>query len=240
MEIIRQNIVGRLVAEDYRIAAVFQNYGIDFCINGDRSIEEVCLENNIDESLLIQEIDLRIAINDNQVLDYNRWPLDLLSEYIEIIHHKYVDNPIPIIKGYLKKIIAAHGKRHPELYDILDLFEETATELTLHMKREELMLFPQVRKMFINHKEGKESVARLFGSFKNPISTMMKDHTDEGARFKQIRTLSNDYEVPSDGCNSYKVTYKLLEEFEKDLHLHIHLENNILYPKAIDLENLKN
>ena len=240
MKITKENNIGQLVADDYRMASVFQKYNIDFCCNGNRTIEEACAENNLNADNLVLDLDTILLNESNKNLDYDTWPIDFLAQYIEQKHHKYVETQIPILKGYLKKIIAAHGNRHKELYDILDLFEGTASELTLHMKKEELMLFPQVRKMYKSHNDGEEIVLPPFGSFENPIGAMMKEHTDEGERFRQIRALSNDYTPPADGCNTYKVTFKLLEEFEKDLHLHIHLENNILFPKAIDLEKRKN
>jgi regulator of cell morphogenesis and NO signaling len=240
MDITNKKNIGQLVAEDYRLAEVFQNHGIDFCCNGNRTIQEACIENNTEEQIIIDEINAIIAQTGNEILDYDSWPIDLLTKYIEHKHHGYVEKQVPILKGYLKKIIAAHGNRHQELHDILELFEATASELTLHMKREELMLFPQVRKMYASNNDGLPIVEPPFGSFKNPIGAMMKDHTDEGERFRKIRTLSNNYTPPADGCNTYKVTFKLLEEFEKDLHLHIHLENNILFPKAIVLENQLN
>lgn len=240
MKITKENNIGQLVADDYRMASVFQKYNIDFCCNGNRTIEEACTENNLNADNLVLDLDTILLNESNKNLDYDTWPIDFLAQYIEQKHHKYVETQIPILKGYLKKIIAAHGNRHKELYDILDLFEGTASELTLHMKKEELMLFPQVRKMYKSHNDGAEIVLPPFGSFENPIGAMMKEHTDEGERFRQIRALSNDYTPPADGCNTYKVTFKLLEEFEKDLHLHIHLENNILFPKAIDLEKRKN
>jgi regulator of cell morphogenesis and NO signaling len=240
MTITKENNIGQLVADDYRMASVFQKHNIDFCCNGNRTIEQACTENSLNSDKLVSDLEKILSEESNQNLKYDTWPIHFLSQYIEQKHHKYVDTQIPIIKGYLKKIIAAHGNRHPELHDILELFEGTAAELTVHMKREELVLFPQVRKMYDTHLKGKELVEPPFGSFDNPISAMMKEHTDEGERFRQIRALSKDYTPPADGCNTYKVTFKLLEEFEKDLHLHIHLENNILFPKAIDLEKLKN
>jgi regulator of cell morphogenesis and NO signaling len=236
MEIIGNTNIGKLVADDYRAAAVFQKFNIDFCCNGNRPIEEACnLENLNTEEVLIA---LKTAVNpqENEFLKYDEWPLDLLSTYVEKKHHRYVEEQIPVLKGYLKKLIAAHGNRHNELHEILELFEATAAELTLHMKKEELMIFPQVRNMATSIKEGKGKTTLPYGSFENPISVMMKDHTDEGERFRKIRKLSNDYTAPADGCNTYKVTYKLLEEFESDLHMHIHLENNILFPKAIEME----
>ena len=233
-------IIGDLVANDYRTAAIFGKYGIDFCCNGNRAIADACTEGNIDENLIL--IELQEVINQTEVNpdSFNDWPIELLADYIVQKHHRYVDKQIPVLKGYLEKLCKVHGDKHPELFDIKSLFDASAGELTMHMKKEELMLFPQVQKMVKIQNEGVEKFTPTFGTFKNPISAMMDDHVDEGERFRKISELTNEYNVPTDGCSTYSVTYSLLQEFEKDLHLHIHLENNILFPKALEMEIHKN
>ena len=134
---------------------------------------------------------------------------------------------------FLHKVVKVHGDKHPELIEIEKLFNECAIELTTHMQKEEMILFPFVRKMVT----GAESIATpIFGTVQNPIKMMMHEHENEGDRFRKIAALTNNYTAPADACNTYTVTYLLLQEFEEDLHLHIHLENNILFPKAIALE----
>ena len=228
--------IGELVASDYRTAEIFNKYQIDFCFNGNRSIYEACLENKINTEEVIMDINKIISSDNNQTASYNEFPVDLLIQYIEKKHHQYIERQIPILKGYLKKVISAHGNRHSELHDILELFDDSAAALTSQMKTKEIILFPQVRKMCIAKKQGIKNPMPPSGSFQNAINVMMKEHNAEGERFKKIRTKSNNYTAPNDGCGSYSTTYKLLEEFEKDFHLHIHLENNILFPKAVELE----
>ncbi|MCK6650050.1 MAG: hemerythrin domain-containing protein, partial [Bacteroidia bacterium] len=128
------------------------------------------------------------------------------------------------------------GSGHSELFKIKELFLESASDLAAHMKKEELILFPFIRKLVATEKDPSLFSQPKFGSIKNPIEMMKHDHDTEGERFRQIAELSNNYKAPSDGCNTYKVTFSLLKEFEDDLHLHIHLENNILFPKSIELE----
>jgi regulator of cell morphogenesis and NO signaling len=172
----------------------------------------------------------------NVAADYQNWPLDLLADYIEKKHHRYVEAKTLEIKPYLEKICRVHGERHPELLEINEHFNATAGELAKHMKKEELILFPYVRKMVKAEHDKAKLDTPGFGTVKNPIQMMMDEHTTEGDRFRKIEELSNNYTPPEDVCNTYRVTIALLKEFEQDLHLHIHLENNILFPRAIELE----
>ncbi len=231
METIEQRTIGEIVAENYRAATVFKKYKIDFCCNGGRSIEEACRTKDISIWELTKELDEAMKAGNNSAIDYHSWPLDLLADYIEKKHHRYVESRIPEIKPFLEKLCRVHGDRHPELLEIYRHFSDSADELTKHMKKEELVLFPLIRKMVAGtpHDSG-------VGTVKNPIAMMMHEHDMEGERFRKIAELSNDYTPPADGCNTYRVTFALLQEFENDLHLHIHLENNILFPKAIALE----
>jgi len=231
-----EKTIGQMVAEDYRAAAIFKKYNIDFCCNGNRVLSEACEGKSIDSHSLINELNNLQADNSNDA-DFNTWPLDLLTDYIEKKHHRFVEKAIGEIKPFLQKIVAVHGNSHPELLKVRELFFEAANELTAHMKKEELILFPFVRKMTKFISEDKSAEMPLFGSVQNPIRTMMHEHDIEGERFRTISTLTGNYTVPEDGCATYRVTFQLLEAFENDLHKHIHLENNILFPKAIMLEN---
>jgi regulator of cell morphogenesis and NO signaling len=140
------------------------------------------------------------------------------------------------IVPYLNKICEVHGERHPELFEINALFNASVGVLSQHMKKEELVLFPYIQKMVQAKHEGTKIVVPGFGSIENLIRIMEEEHTIEGERFRKIEELSNHYTTPADACNTYRVTIALLKEFEDDLHLHIHLENNILFPKSIKLE----
>lgn len=236
MEISENKIIGELVAEDYRTASVFKSYGIDFCCNGNRSIGQVCEANKIEQSDIISKLEGALQNSDNSTTDYKSWPLDLLADYIEKKHHRYAETKIPEIKSYLNKIVNVHGRQHPELVEIETLFLQSAGELSMHMKKEELILFPYIRKMVQAEQHNDKPVKPHFGTIENPVAMMKHDHDTEGDRFRKIAALSNQYTLPMGACNTYRVAFALLKEFEDDLHLHIHLENNILFPKAIDLE----
>lgn len=232
MNITKQTIVGELVAQDYRTAAVFKNQGIDFCCNGNLSIQAACEKRHLDSSAVIRElIQITTAQADSNV-DYQSWPIDLLADYIEKKHHRYVAKRIGEITPFLSKVAKVHGGHHPELLEVECLFAGSASELSEHMQKEELILFPYIRRMQAGDKGNTP-----FGKVQNPISIMMNEHDNEGERFRRIAALTNDYTPPADACSTYRVTLSMLKEFEEDLHLHIHLENNILFPKAIELES---
>ncbi|MDO5654603.1 MAG: iron-sulfur cluster repair di-iron protein [Flavobacteriaceae bacterium] len=227
MNVQSTDIIGQLVAENYQYASIFKKYDIDFCCQGNRTIGEACDKKELDTEKVVSSLN---AVNKEQTLgepDFDSWDLDLLADYIQKKHHRYVENKIPEIQPYLDKICRVHGGRHPELHQINQLFQETAGELTMHMKKEELMLFPQIRKMVSQKGEG------VKGNMKAMVDEMMHEHLNEGERFHEIMELSNNYTPPADACNTYAVTFALLKEFEEDLHRHIHLENNILFPKSI-------
>lgn len=236
MEISTQSIIGDLVAQDYRLASIFSQHGIDFCCNGNRSIEEACKNLQLDTDLIIQQLQTTTQLSTNPSEDYNSWSLDDLADHIIETHHHYVTRKIQEILPYLQKIVDVHGPQHPELIEVQQLFLQSAADLSQHMKKEELILFPFIRKMTHTQRQNLSLTAPMFGTVENPIAMMHEEHDHEGERFRQMAKLTDDYTPPADACNTYRTTFALLQEFEKDLHLHIHLENNILFPKAIELE----
>ena len=229
--------IGEIVKTNYKTSDVFKKYGIDFCCGGNQSIAKVCEASNIDEKHLMDEVNKILNTTKEEGLPYDEWPIDLLASYVQKVHHKYVEQNIPVITGYLDKIVQVHGKHHPELLEIRELFKGCAGELTMHMKKEEFMIFPYVQKLTkLQENPSSPWQQPTFGSIENPINQMEDEHTNEGERFRKIIALSNNYTPPEGACNTYIVTFQKLREFENDLHLHIHLENNILFPKAIALE----
>lgn len=231
-----EKTIGQLVAHDFRTAAVFKKHKIDFCCKGNRSLVDVAREKGMSVDELEKELEEVQQKVSQTNIDANSWPLDLLTDYIEKKHHRYVESTIPELKQYLEKLCKVHGAKHPELLAIRDHFNASSDELTMHMKKEELILFPWIRKIVQAQLSGTSPGRPPFGSVRNPIAAMMQEHDNEGERFRQIAALSKNYTPPADACNTYKVTFSILEEFEEDLHRHIHLENNILFPKAEKLE----
>jgi regulator of cell morphogenesis and NO signaling len=236
MEITSKSTIGEIVANDFRTAAVFSKYSIDFCCKGHRTIAEVCKKRDITENILMQQLQIAKESPANQSFDYKSWPVDLLTDYIEKTHHRYVEEKTPVLLQFLNKVCRVHGEIHPELHEINTIFNASASDLAAHMKKEETELFPFIREMKKAKDKGLSFQTPVFGSIENQVLLMKEDHLGEGQRFKKIAALTNDYTPPAGACNTYKVTFSMLQEFESNLYKHIHMENNILFPKAIKLE----
>ena len=236
MEITPERTVGSIVAEDYRAAAVMDQYRIEYCCHGGRSLQESCDRLKIDPQRLMDEIHAALAADPAHADDAGTWPLDQLADHVETVHHRYVEERGPILKNNLAKLCEEHGEAHPELYTIQDEFDTCLGAMAMHMKKEELLLFPFVRKLARSARTGEPIKAARFGSVENPVKAMMEDHNDEGARFRRMRAVSDNFTVPADGSPLYASTFNMLKEFEHDLHRHVHLENNIMFPRAIEME----
>jgi len=221
--------IGEIVTKDFRAAGIFKKAGIDFCCGGDQSLEQACKEKQLDISTLEKElIELENLVPDPEH-NFKEWNLDFLCDYIVNTHHKTVLRLLPQLTGYTQKIADVHSSNHPELLKIAGLFAQINTELLQHLKNEEEVLFPAIKEVLKSgSSESKETIV-------SEIARMAKEHEFAGGAMDEINVLSKNYQVPADGCNTYQVTYKLLEQFEDDLHIHVHLENNILYPKALNL-----
>ena len=236
MKLTPERTIGSIVAEDQRAATTLSRHGIDFCCKGGRTVEDVCRAKGLDRNLLEQEIRTDLARDTRANENFRTWPLQRLVEHIEQVHHRYVETRVTIIQQYLTKLGKVHGERHPELFQIADEFDACAHAMAAHMKKEELMLFPYIVKMEKAHNAGTPIEAPHFGTVNNPVRMMMHDHDAEGERFRRIEELSYGYALPPDGCATYSAALLALKEFETDLHQHIHLENNILFPRAVELE----
>ncbi len=236
MEITRDSIIAEIVANDYRYAGLFSKKGLDYCCNGNRSLYQACIDKGLSVEAVLKELQGLSFKEGDTVEDYLEWSEDKLVEYIVETHHAYVEKQIAAIVPNLQKICDVHGGTHPELYEVNRLFNEAAAELEVHMKKEESILFPYVRKLVVSKKSGEKMTQGAFGSVQNPIRMMESEHDAEGERFRKISKLTRNYTPPAEACNTYRATLALLRDFERDLHKHIHLENNILFPRALALE----
>jgi len=175
-----QKEIGQFVADDFRTAAVFSKYKIDFCCNGNRTLEDACDKKGIDANAVMEEINQVLNFKTGESIDYKSWPLNLLAEYIEKKHHRYVEEKIPVLRQFLDKLCSVHGERHPELFKINELFIASAGELVSHMKKEELILFPFVKRMVKAKLKNGAIQSPQLGTVENPIDMMMKEHDNEG------------------------------------------------------------
>lgn len=235
MQINSMTSVGEIVEENFRTAAVFDRNKIDFCCGGGISLREACTRAGVELDEILEELEPMLITNDPDSRYISSLEPDELCDYIEKRHHTYVNENLPFLSEKLEKLCSVHGEGHPELFKVKELFELSAGNLAMHMKKEELILFPYIRKMVATHRSDKVS-SDEFGDVAGTLDLMEKEHEAEGGRFVEIAKLTSGYNCPPDGCNTYRVTYRTLKEFEEDLHRHIHLENNILFKKALALE----
>jgi len=225
--------IREIVATDFRTAAVFQRHGLDFCCNGCRTVEEGCRDAGVDSGALLRDLDAALAAPSAGVPDYASWNARDLADYIVDTHHAYVREAIPVLLRHTRKIAEVHGERHPELPHIARLFERIAAEMGDHMAKEEQVLFPYIAALAsADH----EAPFAPFGTVQNPIRMMEAEHRFVGDALAEIRQLTSDYTLPQGACSTYRVCFQALEAFEIDLHTHVHLENNVLFPKAAALE----
>lgn len=220
--------IGEIVANDFRAASIFKNAGIDFCCGGKMSLSKACKDKNIDSSSIEKELVELENEPQNQSHNFKDWNLDFLCDYIVNTHHKFVLKTLPELMFYTKKIADVHGAFHPELIEVASIFKQINDELLQHLKNEEDVLFPAIKNVLNNKPEYKTIIV-------SEIERMSGEHEFAGGAMDKINVITKNYSLPLDACNTYQVTFKLLEKFEDDLHIHVHLENNILYPKALKL-----
>ena len=235
MTLDNEKTVAQLVTENIKTAHVFKKYGIDFCCGGGISVRKACEKKGVDFSLLKKELS-EVDQETTGATNYDAWDLSFLTDHIINVHHTYVEESIPILLQYADKVARIHGRHHTEVVRINELITEAANELSTHLKKEEHVLFPYIKHLGLLEKDGKQADQPPFGKVKNPIMAMEDDHQHVGDIFKEIARLTNQYTPPEGACNTFRALYAKLDEFEQDLHHHIHLENNILFPKAQQLE----
>lgn len=227
--------IGEIVAADYRTAKVFETHGIDFCCGGKVALSAICQEKGINPDTLLREI---AAIKTEQIdrsQNYTSWELPFLVDYIVNTHHAYLKENDEQIAAYARKIAEVHGVHHPEVIEISDIFQKIATDMAEHLREEEEDFFPTVKRAAAEKKAGNAPSKEDSNVIKESLEKLGREHEEIGDAIHTIRHLSKDYALPKDTCNTFMITYQMLKEFEDDLHKHVHLENNILFPKASQL-----
>jgi regulator of cell morphogenesis and NO signaling len=229
--------LGQIAAKDLRKAEVFKKYGLDFCCGGKKTVREACEEKGIDATKVEQELQHPEKLESIDRNAYNDWNLGFLVDFIVNNHHGYIRKNLPELRAYAKKVAQVHGAHHPELLTIKQRVEEINDALLDHLEEEERVLFPHVKSLASGQSQQDPNKNQDVKKLKDLTGDLEKEHAFIGEAFARIRTLSKNYQVPDDGCSSYQLLYKMLPDFEDDLHQHIHLENNILFPRAIKIES---
>ncbi|MGZ4877971.1 MAG: iron-sulfur cluster repair di-iron protein [Candidatus Angelobacter sp.] len=218
----------------------FEKLGIDYCCGGSKSLSDACVHANVSvENVLraLEQVGDFVPAPKTSLPDFTTGKLGDLIEHILATHHAYVKQELPRLHQLLNKVVSVHGKTHPELGNIQQTFEGMSSELTSHMMKEEHILFPHIVALENAVSSGRPKPRPVFGTVSNPVHMMELEHDSAGAALKEIRALSSNYTPPEEACFSYKTLYSALKEFESDLHQHVHLENNILFPRTIAMES---
>lgn len=237
MQTTLEKTVREIATENPASIRVFERLGIDYCCGGKKPLSDACSSANVG---LDRVMDLLAEAarepQSPQGGEWNEKPLRDLMTHIVAKHHGYVRRETPRLEAMLTKVVGKHGAAHPEGVRIEQLFKAIGEELSTHMLKEEQVLFPYVERMEEAVQNGDAVPAAFFGTVKRPIANMVAEHDDAGAILAEIRQLSNGYTAPAGACPTFIGLYRGLEEFERDLHYHVHLENNILFPRAIEIE----
>jgi regulator of cell morphogenesis and NO signaling len=212
--------VSQIVNDNFSTAQVFEKYGLDFCCRGKNTLQRACEEKGIVPNEILSELSLHYK-TDHDEKNFTDWSSSALVSYIVENHHRYVKENAPSIQGYLNKVVTKHGDHFPFMKEVAEIFERMTTELNIHMEYEEQHLFPMIAS------NGDRSV------ISNDIHQMEKEHEAAGDALERIRTLTSNYNAPEQSCVTFKLVLKLLNDFEKNLHQHVHLENNVLFPRFV-------
>lgn len=231
--------VRELAIELPQATRLLENLKIDYCCGGNRPLADACASAGVDVDNVMEMLArvTQSTSHDQIGLDFQNFSLTELIAHILDTHHVFTKSEMDRLQLLADKVLAAHGCNHPELVHLDELLTRLCADLKPHMFKEEQVLFPYVVALTVAADETCAAPLAPFGTVNNPIRMMMKEHDSAGDILRELRALTSDYKVPADACVSYKTLYQALENFEKDLHQHIHLENNILFPKALELEN---
>jgi regulator of cell morphogenesis and NO signaling len=231
-----ERTIGDIAAARPAAVRVFEHYGIDYCCGGQRSLADACAERGVSA----EEVLAAVETNDRSDAPERDWTTATLGRLIGHIvhrHHGYLYAELPTLRDRLAKVIAAHGDRHSETLGPLEAtFSALNDELGLHLRKEEEILFPAIGELEAAETARRAPVLPPFGTVRNPIRMMENEHESAGRALRAMRELTGNYAVPPDACSTWRALFAGLEELEKDLHAHIHLENNVLFPRAAELE----
>jgi regulator of cell morphogenesis and NO signaling len=219
-----------VVTSPPELARELERHGLDYCCHGDRSLTDACRAADLDPAAVAANLAAVVGTGDGE--PWADLDVGALADHIEATHHQYLWRELPRLSELVEKIVAVHGDHHPELAEVATLFTVLRAELEPHLAKEERVLFPMIRELA----DATNRPTFHCGVIGNPISMMMREHEHAGELLERLRTTTGDYRVPDDGCASYRACYEGLAELEADTHLHVHKENNVLFPVVVELE----
>ncbi|MBI5916703.1 MAG: iron-sulfur cluster repair di-iron protein [Bacteroidetes bacterium] len=232
-----ESTLAELVSENTAAAGVFEKHGLDFCCKGKRTLENACQSQGLDAAAIAGEIEEVFSKPGAAAAShFQNMPLDELADYIVEQHHAYIRHVIPLLSAHTQKVAERHGGGNPSLVKIAELWQSVAEDMTAHMLKEEQILFPYIKRLVAAAETNNPALFPRQPFVSNPIRVMEQEHDAAGELMRQIRELSNDYTPPLVACTTYRLSFNELREFGEDLHRHVHLENNLLFPKAEELE----
>ncbi len=220
-----------IVTQNHQAVPVLEKYDLDFCCKGKRTLSDACKEKGISVEALLTALESATDTLQKKQLPFNEMDEQQLISYILIHHHFYVKQSMPAILSHIEKVAAKHGERYPYMIKVLQLFTAIQEEMTLHMQKEETILFPRIKEVGQFYSSEKKT-GLACGYINGPVHAMEQEHEHAGDLLYEIRQLTNNYTPPADACTTFKVALAELKEFEEDLHRHVHLENNLLFPLA--------
>lgn len=227
-----KDTVGEIVAKDYRTAKVFDKYGIDYCCGGKVALSDICSERGIDPAEFSREIEEARKTPLDRSQNYSAWTNSFLADYIINTHHTYLKENLDQIASYTRKIAEVHGEKHPEVKEIAAIFSRIVTDMYAHLREEEEVCFPAIRRVEAAKTLGNPPAVEDIAIITRTLERFETEHDEVGEAAHRIHELSQNYSLPDDACNTFMITYQKLKEFEEDLHKHVHLENNVLFPKV--------
>ena len=231
MSTIAEQTLASIVSSNHQAVPVLEKYHLDFCCKGKRTLAEACTEKGLPVETIAEELENRMKAEQGKILPFDSMTAEQLISYILIHHHFYVKQSMPTILTHLEKVAMKHGERFPYMTEVLYLFRNIHEEMTMHMHKEEVILFPRIKEIeAVFSIQQKRNFAE--GYIAAPIQVMETEHDHAGELLYRIRELTNGYTAPADACTTFKVSLAELKEFEEDLHRHVHLENNLLFPLA--------
>jgi regulator of cell morphogenesis and NO signaling len=240
MNLNEQTTVGEIAAENPAATRLFESHHVDFCCGGQKTLGDACRELGISAQQILAELEHAVQTPNQSARDWTKASLTALTEHIVATHHEYLKREMPRLQQMTAKVVQAHGKNHGDSLNALaGIFAALKDELDAHLHKEEMVLFPYITRLESFRNAGVQPLPPPFGTVANPIHMMLAEHDNAGHALQEMRRVTGDYTVPPDGCATYRALFQGLQEMEADLHTHIHLENNILFPKAIRLEGVK-